>query len=83
MTQKKRQRKFAFRKYPQDQLERVYRFIDEYMDAHGPPPSKREVAAKFETHHSTIGFWYGLMEDAKMVTLYPGTARGIKLLPLP
>lgn len=76
----KRQRKLVFRSYPQNQLELVRLFLEEYQAKYGFWPSKREVAVRFGTHHSTVGFWYRLMEEAGMLKRHPGIPRAIELL---
>lgn len=76
----KRKRKLVFRRYPQNQLDLVRQYLTEYQDKHGFWPSKREVAIRFGTHHSTVGFWYSLMEEAGTLKLHPGIARAIELL---
>jgi len=70
------------RKYPSDHLLHIYRFLEQYHTTHTYMPSKMEVALKFKTHHSSVGFWYGLMEEAGMIKRNPGIARAIQLLPL-
>ena len=79
---KNRKNSLVFRKYPQDHLMRLYKFLEAYQNKHHFMPTKREVAAKFKTHHSSVGYWYGLMEEEGMIKCYPGLSRAIVLLPL-
>ena len=82
MPQTKRKLRLVFRKYPQNHLITLYTFLKNYQDKHGYMPSKNEVALKFKTHHSTVGYWYKLMEERAMIKRNPGLARAIVLLPL-
>ena len=79
---KKRTNRLVFRRYPQDHLQRLYRFLNSYQETHGFMPSTREVAIKYKTHHSTVRYWYGLMTEAGMLRIHPGIARAVVLLPL-
>lgn len=72
----------VFRRYPQNQLLLVYKFLKKYQERNSFMPTMREVADKFETRHSTIGYWYKLMEEKGMIKTNPALARAVELLPL-
>ena len=83
MKTRKRKIRLIHRKYPQDHLLNLYRFLESYQEKHKYMPSQVEVALKYKTHRSSVGFWYKLMEEQKMVKLHPGVSRAVVLLPLP
>lgn len=73
-------RKLVHRKYPPDQLKKVYRFIRKYQEREGVPPSNRAIASHFGAGETVVRVsWIPRMVEAQMITRLP---RSIKLLPL-
>lgn len=77
---KKRKIRLIHRRYPQNHLDNIYEYLQKYQEKHGFMPSTYEVARRFHTRHSSVGYWYGLMEEKGMITRNKGMARAIVLL---
>lgn len=82
MTQK-RKRPLSFRKYPQDQLDRVHKFMQDWLAREGGQPSQMDVARKFKCHPTTVAYWYRLMVEKGMMKRTLGARRAFKLLQKP
>lgn len=77
----KRKLRLRFRKYPQDQLMRLHRFLEQSQEKNGFAPSIDEVARKFKCHRTTVAHWYRLMVEKKLMERVTGARRAFKLLP--
>lgn len=82
MTMTKRKRPLRFRRYPQDQLMRLYRYMESFQARRGFLPSQVEIAERFNASHRVVGYWQNLMVENKMMDRIPGAHRAFKLLPL-
>jgi hypothetical protein len=64
-------------------LLRMYRWMKEYSDRVGAPPSNLEVVAEgYASSTSTARYYYDRMVEYGMIAITPNISRGIKLLPL-
>lgn len=59
--------------------ESMVRYIVEYRDEHGMPPSVREIADEFSVAHGTAQNTLRRMIDEGLLTRPPGVARGLRI----
>lgn len=63
-------------------LKTLHAWIEKYQAEHPFSPSRREIAAAFETSTSVIGWDLNCMERLGWITTYPRVSRALLLHPV-
>jgi len=60
-----------------DTKDEIYNFIEEYIEKHRLPPTRREIAAAIGVSLNTVQYHIAALEEEGMITRLPGLSRGI------
>ena len=63
-----------------DEQANIMHWIERYSRVHGFPPCRRDIERKFDIGGYLVQRRLGELQEAGYIQLYPGLARGIRIL---